>query len=804
MKVSYNWLKDYIDIDKPVDEVSEILTNLGLEVEKVEDFESIKGSLEGIIVGEVLSCKKHPNADRLKLTNIDLGKEGKFKIVCGAPNISKGQKVAVATVGSVIYTNSGEKIKISKSKIRGVVSNGMVCSEDEIGLSNSHDEIMVLDKKIKTGTPLSKIIEVENDKILEIGLTPNRSDAMSHFGVARDLKVFFDLNKEKTNLKLPSISEFSYDDFKIETKIYVEDSNLSPLYAGIIIKNIEVKESSKWIKNKLKSIGQEPINNIVDITNYVLHEIGQPLHAFDLDKISNIEVKTLDSKTDFKTLDGNQISLDNEDIMICSKSNPLCLAGIFGGLDSGVTNNTKNIFLESAIFNSISVRKSSKRHSIFTEASSRFERGVDPEMVIYALKRASILIKNDCPDSISSNVIKEDNLKLEEKNIFLRYDKINSISGKLIDKEIIASILNSLDVTIEAATDDGLNVISPHYRADVNREIDLIEEILRVYGYNNIDSSLTLTRSSKDFTLNNDKIIDNIIYRNLVGVGFNEIMTNSICSPESNQINKDIKKPIEIINPQGVELSNLRVSLLPGMLDIINFNINRQNKNLKLFEIGNTYYLDHKENVETKLLSISISGEIFNESWLNKDQIDNFYYIKGLIKRLCNDLSLKVKFMSKNDSNYSKKLLIIKGRDTIGCIGEIHKNLLNNYSINTAEVCYAEINLSKIDIKNNVIKYKEISKFPSSRRDLSMIVDSKVTFDDVEKLAFDIEKNILKEVNLFDVYKDKSMSNDKESYAISFLFNDSKKTLTDKHIDQVMKKIMNRFTKDLNAQIRDK
>ena len=333
MKVSYNWLKDYIDIDKPVDEVSEILTNLGLEVEKVEDFESIKGSLEGIIVGEVLSCKKHPNADRLKLTNIDLGKEGKFEIVCGAPNISKGQKVAVATVGSVIYTNSGEKIKISKSKIRGVVSNGMVCAEDEIGLSTSHDGIMVLDKKIKTGTPLSKIIEVENDKILEIGLTPNRSDAMSHFGVARDLKVFFDLNKEKTNLKLPSISEFSYDDFKIETKIYVEDSNLSPLYAGIIIKNIEVKESSKWIKNKLKSIGQEPINNIVDITNYVLHEIGQPLHAFDLDKISNIEVKTLDSKTDFKTLDGNQISLDNEDIMICSKSNPLCLAGIFGGLD---------------------------------------------------------------------------------------------------------------------------------------------------------------------------------------------------------------------------------------------------------------------------------------------------------------------------------------------------------------------------------------------------------------------------------------------------------------------------------------
>ena len=802
MKVSYNWLKDYLDIDKPVDEVSEILTNLGLEVEKVEDFESIKGSLEGIIVGEVLTCNKHPNADRLKLTNIDLGKEGKFKIVCGAPNISKGQKVAVATVGSVIFTNSGEKIKISKSKIRGVVSNGMVCAKDEIGLGDSHDGIMVLDKKIKSGTPLSKIYKIEKDKILEIGLTPNRSDAMSHYGIARDLKAFFDLNKENITLKLPSLSEFTYDDFKIETKINIKDSNLSPLYAGIIVKNIEIKESPTWIKNKLKSIGHEPINNIVDITNYVLHEVGQPLHAFDLDEISNIEVKTLPSKTKFTTLDGNQISLNDEDIMICSESNPLCLGGIFGGLNSGVTSKTKNIFLESALFNPISIRKSSKRHSIFTEASFRFERGVDPEMVIYALKRASILIKNDCPESISSNIIQEDNLKLEDKKIYLRYEKINSIAGRVIDKEAIASILTSLDIKIEAATDDGLNLISPNYRADVSREIDVIEEILRVYGYNNIDSNSRIILSSKDYSLNNDKTINDIVYKNLIGIGFNEIMTNSICSPQANQINKDIA-PIEIINPQGVELSNLRISLLPGMLDIIGFNINRQNKNLKLFEIGNTYKTINKDNVESKKLSISICGEVFDESWLNNNQIDNFFFLKGVLSKLCNNLSLKVKFTSKNDSNYSTKLIIIKGKDEIGFIGEVNKKLLNNYSLNT-KVCYAEIDLSKIEMFNSNIKYKEISKFPSSRRDISMIVDSKVTFDNIKKLSFDIEKNILKEVNLFDVYKDKSMDNDKKSYAVSFIFNDSKKTLTDKDLDQVMKKIMNRFDKDLKAQIRDK
>ncbi len=802
MKVSYNWLKDYLDINKPVDEVSEILTNLGLEVEKVEDFESIKGSLEGIIVGEVLSCKKHPNADRLKLTNIDLGEKGKFEIVCGAPNIEKGQKVPVATIGSVIYTNSGEKIKISKSKIRGVVSNGMVCAEDEIGLGESHDGIMVLDKKIKSGTPLSDVYKIEKDKILEIGLTPNRSDAMSHYGVARDLKAFLDLNNEKVILKQPSISEFTYDDFKIETKINVKDSNLSPLYAGIIIKDIQVKESPKWIKNKLKSIGYEPINNIVDITNYVLHEIGQPLHAFDLDKLNNIEVKNLPSKTKFKTLDGNEISLNKEDIMICSEDKPLCLGGIFGGLDSGVTNTTKNIFLESAIFNPTSIRKSSKRHSIYTEASFRFERGVDPEMVIYALKRASILIKNDCPDSISSNIIIEDNLKLEEKKIFLRYDKINSISGNIIDKDTIASILNSLDIIIEAATDDGLNVICPHYRADVKREIDVIEEILRVYGYNNIDSSSRLVISSKDYTLDNNKLIDEIIYRNLIGIGFNEIITNSICSPQSNQLINDVS-PVEIINPQGVELSHLRLSLLPVMLDTIGFNLNRQNRNLKLFEIGNTYQSIAKDYIETRKLSISICGEIFNESWLINDKTDNFFYLKGVINKLLNDLSLKTKFSVKNDPNYTEKIIITKGKDTIGFLGKVNKRILNNYSVNP-EVCYAEIDISSFDISKSAIKYKEISKFPSSRRDISMIVNSKVTFNKIKELSFGIDKNILKEVNLFDVYKDKSMDKNKKSYAVSFIFNDSKKTLTDSHIDQVMKKIMNKFSKDLGAQIRDK
>ena len=478
MKISINWLKEYLETKSNPEEISDILTNLGLEVEKILPFESIKGGLTGVVAGKVLKCEKHPNADRLKITSIDLGDNETSEIVCGAPNIMEGQIVPVAKVGSKIYTNGGDEIKIKKSKIRGVVSNGMVCAEDEIGLGESHDGIMVLDSKIKPGTPISEVFNVENDNIFEIGLTPNRSDAMSHYGVARDLKAYYDLNSQTSKITLPSINDFESVKIDEDFEVSVKDTNKCPFYSGLIIKNIKVGPSSKELQNKLKSIGLKPINNIVDITNFVMHEIGQPLHAFDLDKIKNITVKSVKSNTKFKTLDDNIINLDSDDLIICSDNNPLCLAGIYGGYDSGVSSSTTNLFLESAIFDSVTIRKSSKRHQLFTDASYRYERGIDPEKVLYALKRASILIKEANQEANISEILIEDNLKVDIKDIYLRYDRIASIAGQKIDKETITQILSSLDFEIKGHTEDGLNIIAPNYRHDVYREIDVIEEIL--------------------------------------------------------------------------------------------------------------------------------------------------------------------------------------------------------------------------------------------------------------------------------------------------------------------------------------
>jgi len=535
VKISINWLKDYVESFSNAEEISEILTNLGLEVEKLSTFESVKGGLNGVVAGKVLDCIKHPDADRLKVTSIDLGNNEILEIVCGAPNIEKGQIVPVAKVGSKIYTNDGTEIKIKKSKIRGVVSNGMVCAEDEIGLGESHDGIMVLEDSIKPGTPISEVFDVENDNILEIGLTPNRSDAMSHYGVARDLKAFYDFKSLKSKIILPSINNFESVKLEEDFKINIEDTKKCPFYSGLLIKNIKVAPSPKEIQNKLKSIGLKPINNIVDITNFVMLEIGQPLHAFDLDKLDNIKVKSLKSGKKFKTLDDSMIELDKEDLMICSSNNPLCLAGIYGGYESGVSSSTTNIFLESAIFDPITIRKSSKRHQLYTDASFRYERGIDPDKVIYALKRASILINKMNPGSTISEILVEDNLKLERKEIHLRYNKINSVTGQKIDKDVITQILSSLDFEILNHTDDGLNIIAPNYRHDVYREIDVIEEILRVYGFDNIHVDTKLYMNMPDFDQNKINRLESLISNNLVGIGFNEIINNSICSPSINE-----------------------------------------------------------------------------------------------------------------------------------------------------------------------------------------------------------------------------------------------------------------------------
>ena len=725
MKISINWLKEYVETNSQPEEISEILTNLGLEVEKLSLFESVKGGLNGVVAGKVLECGKHPDADRLKVTSIDLGDNEISEIVCGAPNIEKGQIVPVAKVGCKIYTSEGTAIKIKKSKIRGVVSNGMVCAEDEIGLGQSHDGIMILDNNIKPGTPISEVFSFENDNILEIGLTPNRSDAMSHYGVARDLKAFYDFKSIKSKLILPSVNNFESVKLEENFKITIEDTEKCPFYSGLIIKNIKVGPSSKELQNKLKSIGLKPINNIVDITNFVMHEIGQPLHAFDLDKLESINVKSLKSGAKFKTLDESIIELDKEDLMICSSNKPLCLAGIYGGYESGVSDSTTNLFLESAIFDPVTIRKSSKRHQLFTDASYRYERGIDPEKVIYALKRAAILINEDNPNSSVSDILVEDNLKLKTKDIYLRYNKIDSVTGQNIDKDVITQILSSLDFEIKNHNEEGLNIVAPYYRNDVYREIDVIEEILRVYGFNNIPVNSKISMIIPEIGKNKINKIESLISNNLIGIGFNEIINNSICSPDTNE--KFKKQVVTLLNPQGIELSNLRASLIPNALETIKHNYNRQNKNLKLFEIGNTYSLDNEAYIENKRLNIAVTGKIFDENWISNYSKNNFYYLKGVAKNLLTQLNISnIRYEISNDELFEYKLDVYSNKKHIGFIGEIISDYTKEFSLEQ-KIHILNLDLDQIKLKPLNIKHQELSKFPSSRRDLSMILNDDIS-----------------------------------------------------------------------------
>ena len=802
MKISINWLKDYVETNSQPEEISEILTNLGLEVEKLSLFESVKGGLNGVVAGKVLQCEKHPDADRLKVTSIDLGDNEISEIVCGAPNIEKGQIVPVAKVGSKIYTTEGTEIKIKKSKIRGIVSNGMVCAEDEIGLGQSHDGIMILDNDIKPGTPISEVFNLENDNILEIGLTPNRSDAMSHYGVARDLKAFYDFKSIKSKIVLPSVNSFESVKLDENFKINIEDTVKCPFYSGLIIKNIKVGHSSKELQNKLKSIGLKPINNVVDITNFVMHEIGQPLHAFDLAKIENISVKSLKSGTKFKTLDENIIELDKEDLMICSSNKPLCLGGVYGGYESGVSDSTTNLFLESAIFDPVTIRKSSKRHQLFTDASYRYERGVDPEKVLYALKRAAILIKENNPKSSSSDIIVEDNLKLETKDIYLRYNKIGSVTGQKIDKDVITQILSSLDFEIKNHTEEGLNIVAPNYRCDVYREIDVIEEILRVYGFNNIPVNSKISMSMPEIGKNKINKIESIISNNLIGIGFNEIINNSICSPGTNE--KFKKEPVKLINPQGIELSNLRNSLIPNTLESIKHNYNRQNRSLKLFEIGNIYFLEDENYIENKRLNIAVTGEIFKENWISKYSKNNFYYLKGVAENLLRQLNISnIRYEINNDDLFEYRLNIYSNKKIIGFLGELNSDYTQEFSLEQ-KIHMLNIDLDNIKMRSLNIKHQELSKFPSSRRDLSMLLNDEISFDAIKELAFKLENKILIDVNLFDEYKGKNIEDKKKSFAVSFIFNDSKKTLTDKVIDKIMMNLTDKYKTELGAVIRDK
>ena len=635
MKISYNWLKQFLQTDWEVNKTSELLTDLGLEVEGVETIESIKGSLEGVVVGEVLTCIQHPNADRLKLTTVNLGSGDPVQIVCGAPNVAAGQKVPVATIGTMLYDDSGSGFKIKKGKIRGEESHGMICAEDELGLGTSHEGILLLDDQLKPGTKAADVFNIEIDKVFEIGLTPNRADAMSHYGVARDFRA--GLIQHGINLELisPSVSDFQVDERRLRIDVEVDKKESAPRYCGISIVDVEVKDSPEWIQNRLKSIGLTPKNNIVDITNYVLHELGQPLHAFDAKKIvgNKVVVKTLKPGTKFTTLDGVERELHSEDIMICdAASNPLCIAGVFGGIHSGVTEKTTSIFLESAYFNPVSIRKTAKRHALNTDASFRFERGIDINFTKYALKRAAILIKEYSNGKIASDVMDFYPEKMEDFQVFFSYDNAFRLIGQEIDKETIKNILASLEIKISSETEAGLGLTIPSFRVDVQREADIIEEILRVYGYNNIKFSHKLN-SSISFNSNKDTLVENVVANHLTSLGFNETMANSLTKEEYISLSKNLKTEfnVSMLNPLSNDLKVLRQSLLFSGLESISYNLNRKNNSLKLYEFGKTYHKYEHGYQEDKHLTIFISGARTKDTWTSPSQNSDFFYLKGII-----------------------------------------------------------------------------------------------------------------------------------------------------------------------------
>ncbi|GIM53544.1 phenylalanine--tRNA ligase subunit beta [Capnocytophaga cynodegmi] len=810
MKISYNWIKKFIKIDLPSEQVGVLLTDLGLEVEGIETFESIKGGLKGVVVGHVLECEQHPNADRLKITKVDVGQGTILQIVCGAPNVAKGQKVPVATIGTKLFDKEGNSFEIKKGKIRGEESFGMICAEDELGLGEGHEGILILDEKYEPGTPCSEIFEVESDEIFEIGLTPNRADAMSHYGVARDLRA--GLMQRGTHLELitPSVTKFHVDNRLSKIDIEVKNKDLVPRYAGVAISNVKVAESPKWLQNKLKAIGLVPKNNIVDITNYVLHGLGQPLHAFDVNHIvgKKIIVKTAEAGTKLTTLDGVERTLDAEDIVICDTEKPLCIAGVLGGINSGVTTSTRTIFLESAYFNPVSIRKTAKRHGINTDASFRFERGININDVKYALMYAAILIENIAGGVISSDIVDLYPKKHEDFQVFLAFDKVNKLVGQVIPTETIKNILHSLDIKVNSITERGLGLLVPTYRVDVQREADVIEEILRVYGYNNISFSEKTNASMSHSSKYDDHNLQNTIANQLIGQGFFEIMTNSLVSEKViTDYEQDATQAVKILNPLSNDLSFMRKNLLFSALEVIEYNINRKNSDLKLFEFGKSYHLENGKYNEDKHLIVYSTGNQNNENWNISSQKTDFFFLKGTIEAIFERLGLKnisIKPLNEDNSFIQEGFRWFLGETLLGTIGVIKNKILKDFGIKQ-EVLFADIcwNVILESVKNHKIIYQEISKFPKVRRDLALLLDDNISFNDIYKIAFETEKSILKDISLFDVYQGDKLPEGKKSYAVSFTLQDINKTLTDKQIDKSMQNLLRKFEEKLGASLRD-
>jgi len=803
MKISYNWLKQFLQIDWDAQKTGELLTDLGLEVEGISQFESVKGGLKGIVVGHVLTCEKHPNADKLKLTTVDIGQEAPLQIVCGAPNVAAGQKVPVATVGTTLYTPEGEAWVIKKGKIRGEVSEGMICAEDEIGVGESHDGIMVLNEELISGTPCSKVFDIENDEVFEIGLTPNRADAMSHFGVARDLKAGLEQKEIQKELVTPSVSNFSIDNRSLKVDVEVMESNLAPRYCGVTISNLVVQDSPDWLKNRLKSIGLAPINNVVDVTNYVLHELGQPLHAFDAFKIkgNKVEVKTLPSGTKFTTLDGVERELHEDDLMICDAGTPMCIAGVFGGLHSGVTEHTTSIFLESAYFDSVSIRKTAKRHGLNTDASFRFERGIDINLTKYALKRAALLIREIAGGYITSEIVDLFPKKPQDRQVFLTFNKIHSLIGQEIPQDTIKSILSSLEIRINNVTESGLGLTIPTYRVDVTREVDVIEEILRVYGYNNIDFKEKLNASiAKTSRFENYRIQD-VVGNMLAAKGFYEIMTNSLVSSE---LTTDDNNAVEMLNPLSSDLSVLRTSMLHSGLQTVSYNHNRQKTDLKLFEFGKTYHKLDGKHTEKQHLAIFISGDRSQNSWSVASKKSEFFYLKGIVDNVLERLGLRdIDTKPLTESGYAEGISYMKNDKVLVSLGLVGKADIKKFDIKQ-EVFFADLDWDAIleSVSTQNVSFKEIPKFPEVTRDFALLLDESISFQKVYDIAWNTEKKLLRKVNLFDVYTGKNLPEGKKSYAVSFTLMDEKKTLTDKQIDKIMGKLLAQYQKELGAELR--
>ena len=818
MNISYSWLKDYLNIELTPAQVAATLTQLGLETGSVEEFESVKGGLKGLLVGEVITCQKHPNSDHLSVTTVNIGDQEELPIVCGAPNVAAGQKVIVATVGTILY-NGNEQFTIQKSKIRGEVSMGMICAEDEIGIGQDHNGIMVLNPDAIPGTPASDYFNIQSDFVLEVDLTPNRIDSASHIGVARDLSAFLS-QKESTHYSRPDISAFQSDNLNLTISVVIENPDACPRYSGLTISDVTVSASPEWLQNRLKAIGQNPINNIVDITNYVLHETGQPLHAFDAAAITGdrVIVKTEEAGTKFVTLEGVERELSDKDLMICNTNEAMCIGGVFGGLDSGVKDHTTNIFLESACFNPVYIRKTARRYGLNTDASFRFERGVDPNGTLYALKRAALLIKEIAGGTISSDIVDiiADPSILEYFPVEVTYSNINRLIGKEIPRETIKRILGGLEILIKHESSDGLSLEVPPYRVDVKREVDIIEEILRIYGYNNVEPNRT-TKSTIQHTPHPDKMkLQNLISEIFTARGFNEIMSNSLTKFSYYDHLKTFPSAntVQLFNPLSSDLNAMRQTLIFGGLEAISRNTNFRNTDLRLYEFGNVYHYDGSKTYENPVknysesehIGIWITGNKEIPNWTSKEEPTLFFTLKANAENILIRLGLEpAKCVIESISNdiFSEGLEYRYNNLIIGQIGYVNNSILKALNIN-ANVFFGDLCWSSIlkAIKNNRVSYLPLQKYPEVRRDLALLIDKEIQFSTIKALAFKAERQILRIVNIFDVYEGTNLPAGKKSYAVSFILQDEEKTLTDKQIEKTMSRLITVYQREAGAQIR--